>query len=348
MSRTVTVGIDGSRESLAAAEWAAREARLRVLPLRLVNVWELVPEPMGRAPVPGAQTLDAETLGAETATRSGREEGDGAGERDGPARGVHKETGIGKALADAADGIRLHHPGVDVGVEQLTGRATEVLVEVAQGAELMVLGSRGLSGIAGFLLGSVGLHVVAHTERPVVLVRAGAGGADEHAPGAAASSVDSATASSAVSSAAGASFRPVVLGLDTAHPDPTLIRFAFEAAASRGTGLRILHDWSPPARSGLWERPEPGADLDAGPGRVEAAALTEVLQPWRQEFPGVEAVAESRRGKAVDHLLEASLDASLIVVGRRVRRSPLGAHIGPVAHGVLHHAQVPVAVVAHP
>ncbi|WP_159062426.1 universal stress protein, partial [Streptomyces caniscabiei] len=47
MSRTVTVGIDGSPESLAAAAWAAREARLRALPLRLLNVWEMVPEPMG-------------------------------------------------------------------------------------------------------------------------------------------------------------------------------------------------------------------------------------------------------------------------------------------------------------
>ncbi|WP_046710117.1 universal stress protein, partial [Streptomyces europaeiscabiei] len=56
MFRTVTVGIDGSRESLAAAEWAAREARLRTLPLRLVNVWEPVPEPMGREPMLGTGT----------------------------------------------------------------------------------------------------------------------------------------------------------------------------------------------------------------------------------------------------------------------------------------------------
>ncbi|NYV77711.1 universal stress protein, partial [Streptomyces sp. UH6] len=30
-----------------------------------------------------------------------------------------------------------------------------------------------------------------------------------------------------------------------------------------------------------------------------------------------------------------------------IRRSPLGAHIGPVAQGVLHHAHAPVAVVPH-
>ncbi len=39
MPRTVTVGLDGSPESRAAADWAAREAKLRGLPLKLVNVW---------------------------------------------------------------------------------------------------------------------------------------------------------------------------------------------------------------------------------------------------------------------------------------------------------------------
>ncbi|UUU20514.1 universal stress protein [Streptomyces sp. DSM 40750] len=318
MSRTVTVGIDGSRESLAAAEWAAREARLRALPLRLVNVWETVPEVMGRPPMLG------------TGTRP-----DGQHEQHGQGRIAPGETGAGKILGEVADGVRARHPGVDVAVEQLTGLAREELVKTAEEAELLVLGSRGLSGIAGFLLGSVGLHVVAHTGRPVVLVRAGEQAADDQAP-------DRTGTPSAATS-----FRPVVLGLDTGHPDPTLIRFAFEAAALRESAVRILHDWSPPPHSGLRERPGPEADLVADLGRLDAVALTDVLRPWRQEYPSVEVVEESRRGKAADHLLEASRDASLVVVGRRVRRSPLGAHIGPVAHAVLHHAGVPVAVVAH-
>lgn len=43
MTRTITVGIDGSPESHAAAEWAAREAELRDLPVRLLHVWEPLP-----------------------------------------------------------------------------------------------------------------------------------------------------------------------------------------------------------------------------------------------------------------------------------------------------------------
>ncbi|MFD3921980.1 universal stress protein [Streptomyces sp. NPDC058595] len=43
MTSTVTAGIDGSPESLAAAHWAADEAGHRRLPLKLLNVWESVP-----------------------------------------------------------------------------------------------------------------------------------------------------------------------------------------------------------------------------------------------------------------------------------------------------------------
>ena len=56
MLRTITVGLDGSPESRAAAEWAAREAKLRGLPLKIVHVWEPVPEPMAQAPLLGAET----------------------------------------------------------------------------------------------------------------------------------------------------------------------------------------------------------------------------------------------------------------------------------------------------
>lgn len=46
-------------------------------------------------------------------------------------------------------------------------------------------------------------------------------------------------------------------------------------------------------------------------------------------------------------VLEASREASLVVVGRRVRQTALCPHIGHVTHAVLHHADAPVAVVAH-
>jgi nucleotide-binding universal stress UspA family protein len=175
--------------------------------------------------------------------------------------------------------------------------------------------------------------VIAHTETPVILVRAGEQAADEH------------EADPAGIPSAATAYRPVVLGLDTGHPDDAVIAFAFEEAAHRGTALRVVHGWNLPPyfAYGLPADPELNAEL----GRQEAAALAGVLRPWRQKYPEIEVVEVSRCGSPANHVIDASRAASLVVVGRRTRRSPIGAHIGPVTHAVLHHATAPVAVVAH-
>ncbi|MFE7233101.1 universal stress protein [Streptomyces sp. NPDC002405] len=300
MPRTVIVGLDGSPESRAAAEWAAREAKLLGLPVRLVHVGEQVPGPLAQAPLLGAETYRHRTE---------------------------------RVPREAAEGLRLRHPGVEVRTEHLPGRPAEILTDEAADAELLVLGSRALGGVGGFLVGSVGLSVVAHAERPVVLVRAREQAADEH-------EMDPAGIPSAA-----AAFRPVVLGLDTAHPDEDLIRFAFEAAARRGTSLRVVHGWYPPLYYGYGVPAD--AELLTSPAVAEAAGLTEALCTWRRKYPDVEVAEVSRPGSAAELLVAASREASLVVVGRRERRNPLGARIGHVTHAVLHHAAAPVAVVPH-
>ncbi|WP_320776061.1 universal stress protein [Streptomyces sp. CRN 30] len=280
MPRTVTVGLDGSAESRAAAEWAVQEAALRGLPVQLVHVWEPVPQPTaGDVPSEARQRF----------------------------------------LDEAAEALRPRLPSAGVTVVQRTGPVVDALVDAAGDAALLVLGSRALGAVKGFLLGSVGQAVIARTRTPVAVVRAGRayGGSG-----------------------------PVVLGLDTDRPDDTLLGFAFEEARRRASALHVVQ--------GRPVAPYYVYGLEAGAGawpydefaRQQTARLAEVVRPWRHKHPGVEVVETSRAGGAVDLLLEAARDASLLVVGRRVRRGP-GAHIGSVAHAVLHHAAVPVAVVAH-
>lgn len=134
----VVVGVDGSAQSLAAAEWAAREAERRGRPLRSAHAWNWHPR-------------------------------QGEGE---PANAAQRSLGR-RVLREAEDRVRAAVHEVRLRDEQVEGPATEALLGEVERAEPLVLGSRGLSGLAGYLVGSVALGVVAKATRPVVLVRAG-------------------------------------------------------------------------------------------------------------------------------------------------------------------------------
>ncbi|WP_137992077.1 universal stress protein [Streptomyces vilmorinianum] len=300
MSRTVVVGLDGSAESLAATEWAAREARLRGLPLKLVHALEDWSPAYAYVPPVGGVVAPTAYAPRYWAERIPRE--------------------VSERLCD-------RHPDLEIRTEEVNGRPIEVLEAAAKDAEVLVLGSQGLSVLAGFVIGSVSMSVLAHAERPVVLVRAGEQAGDEYVrPGV---------------------YRDVVLGLDLARPCDEVIEYAFDAAQARGAGLRVVHGWSLPPVLGY----DPAA-IDPGHAAEletrESAALSAALRPWRDRFPGVRVEEQCVVGRAADHLAEASADASLLVIGRRIRRAAFGAHIGPVAHAVLHHTTAPVAVVPHP
>ncbi|MFG2447957.1 universal stress protein [Streptomyces sp. NPDC048512] len=293
MSRTIVVGLDGSAESLAAAEWAASEALLTDAHLRVVHSW--LWHPYVYAPLAGVTVLPpSEDTQLEWAER------------------LPHET---------ADRLAAEHSGLSVGAERLAEQPATGLLAAAEGAELLVLGSRGLSGVRGFLVGSVALSVVARTRTPVVLVRAATRPAEE------------------------ASRNDVVLGLDLEHPDAAVIGFAFEAAERRAVDLRVVHGWGLPPYYGFTGASDPSVNADL---LIEAQSrLTEVLRPWRDKFPEVDVPAQAVIGGAAPHLIDASREAGLVVVGRRNRSASVGAHIGPVTQAVLHHSTAPVAVVPH-
>ncbi|MEU6231176.1 universal stress protein [Streptomyces sp. NPDC047042] len=289
MTRPITAGVDGTPESHAALAWAAREAVRRDLPLRVVHAWQLVPD---------------QAFGAAS-------------------RETHDQW-VREGVDEAAQGVAERHPELDVTVDVVEGGAADSLAEAAAGAEMLVLGSRGHGAIVGFLLGSVGQHVIAESARPVVLVRAEDRASDE---------------------AAG---REVVVGQ---HGDPEesgpALRFAFEAAAARGAGVLAVRAWSLPPLFAY----SPGSlkllEEAGGMEPYEKNALSAALEPWRERFPEVPVTQHVEMGSAGEVLLSAAARAQLLVVGRRAHRSAVGARIGSVAHGVLHHAHCPVAVVPH-
>ncbi|WP_406375529.1 universal stress protein [Streptomyces sp. NBC_00647] len=300
----ITVGLDGSPESLAAADWAAREAVQREAPLRLLHA---VASPgSSYTPFPGIPAPDAI-----------------AAQRDWAAH----------LLRETESRLREGHTGLRITTQQAEEQAVPALLAGAEDTELLVLGSRGLGAVAGFLVGSVAHAVVARSERPVVLVRAGEHATDEHLPdvtGAAASNTP---------------YRDVVLGLDLEEPGDAVLAFAFETAAGRAAGLRVVHGWNPAAVYGHAAAQD--SELDAELAEEKRLGLRDLLRPWRDKFPGVEVRAQTVIGSAGRHLVHASRDASLVVVGRKERHASVGGRIGPVAHAVLQHASAPVAVVPH-
>ncbi|AKL69521.1 MULTISPECIES: universal stress protein [Streptomyces] len=290
MNDRIVAGVDGSAEGLAAAHWAAREALLRGVPLHLVHAEEWSSPRSLAVPTSEVRRHWAQAL-----------------------------------LTETADELRARHPELDVHVRSFDGRPAAELSGMAAGSDMIVLGSRGLGTVTGFILGSVGMAVIQATVRPVVMVRANEAAA-QHPDG-----------------RHGA--RELLVGVDTSRPCEALLAFAFEEAARRACALHILHNWSLPPLVGY------GAAYDP---RVHAqlemsadASLRDVLAPWQDKYPDVGVIARASVGHAATELIRMGSGADLIVVGRRIRRSSVGAHIGPVAHAVLHHAKAPVAVIAH-
>ncbi|MFP3989753.1 universal stress protein [Streptomyces sp. E11-3] len=306
MPRSVTAGLDGTRESLAAADWAAREARLRDLPLHLVHASK--GQPYAHAP----RGADARPRGT---TDSGR----------------NRAT---RVLHQAATVLSGRHTDLHMSTSGVAQQPVPALLEAAESAEVLVLGSRGLSGVGGFLVGSVALAVVARAQGPVVLVRASERAEDEHLP------------DPAGHPCTHTPYRDVVLGLNVEHPDDTVLKYAFDAAERRAANLRVVHGWTLPRHYNGY-----GGSLDPELNDELAAQarrrLADALRPWREKFPGVDVHEQAVIGGAGSHLVDASHHAALVVVGRRNRHTPIGSHIGPVTQAVLHHACAPVAVIPH-
>ncbi|WP_037669845.1 universal stress protein [Streptomyces griseus] len=289
MQPIVTVGLDGSPESLTAARWAAEEAEKRKLTLRLLHAWPmLVPEP-AHGPSEVDQNYWAKRL-------------------------VHT----------AQSELQTRHPGLTVVGSLLAEDAREALLRAASDSEMLVLGSRRLETFSSYFLGDVSLPVVARADRPVVVVRTAPG--KEHPPPATASRV--------------------VVAVEPRGSSDELLDFAFHTAAARGVPLLAVFGRSVP----LHARTPWGVDHDATEEmtRNGQKELGKALRPWQEKYPGVDVSDSVRLTSPAKAVVQATADAGLLVVGRRVHRH---THTGPllshVAHAALHHGRCPVAVVPH-
>jgi nucleotide-binding universal stress UspA family protein len=133
----IVVGVDGSEHARRAVAWAVEEAKLRGADLELVHatIERDLPAWPAQASVPSHDELMA----------AARE-----------------------LVDEAVESVDTS----DVAVESSTGSGSPArrLCEAAEGADLLVVGARGLGGFRGLLMGSVSQQVVQHAPCPVVVV----------------------------------------------------------------------------------------------------------------------------------------------------------------------------------
>ncbi|MEU9119888.1 universal stress protein [Streptomyces sp. NPDC048506] len=288
MKDIVTAGVDGTPESRAAVLWAAQEARLRHARLRLLHAWVL--------------------LAPETAPH--------------PLEDDDQNYWPHRMMDDARAAALARHPDLPVVTDLVAEDPLDALKEAATASDLLVLGSRNLGPVSRYVLGELGLQLVAHTDTPIVLVRAEQEDAAERRDG------------------------DVVVGVSLHEPCEALLAFAFDSAARRGVTLRAVHGRHLPAYA--YNRGggvEPYAADEAA--KVARYELAQALQPWREKYPDLPLEARVEMESPAPALLHDTTDAALLVVGRRHRHLLPGARIGHVVQAVVHHAPCPVAVVPH-
>jgi nucleotide-binding universal stress UspA family protein len=285
----VVAGVDGSQSALQAIRWAAIEARDVSCPLRLVHTlqWPLV-----GYPVPPGLRADW--------TNEFHEQGCAW-------------------LREAEEAAKLTAPGVQVQVHLLTGDPRQCLLAEAESARELVVGSRGLGGFTGMVLGSTSATVAQHAPCPVVVV---------HGPGTATG--------------------PVVVGLDGSAVSEQALGYAFEAASRAGALLLAVHAWADLGKGESWLVQVAGMTFD----EIEASGrrmLAEQLAGWQDKYPGVS--VEPRvihRQLPAAALIELGHQARIIVVGSHGRGGFTRLFLGSVSHAVAQHATCPVVVCRRP
>jgi nucleotide-binding universal stress UspA family protein len=209
------------------------------------------------------------------------------------------------------------HPGLTVHVVSATGDTVSRLLDRSAGQGLLVLGSRGLGAVRRLVVGSTSIAAAGRSSVPVVVVPDAWRQADH-------------------------SDEPIIVGLDPQRIHEKALRFAFAHAQRRGVAAHLVHAmkgepalvWDPSMRDD-----DDGRAKAHQADRIDAAAL-----PFRDEFPDVPVRHSELWGSAAKVLASVGSHAQLIVVGRD-HAGHAGFPLSSVTRVLLHHSDVPVAVV---
>ncbi|WP_092599617.1 universal stress protein [Actinopolyspora xinjiangensis] len=277
-SGRIVVGTDGSDSALRAALWAAETARCHGAVLRLVHGYAMPERGYPRFLVP----TRALRTGLRAQARS--------------------------ALHTTSEAVRGGVPGTELETRIVEAAPAVALLRESRGALMNVVGSRGLGGFSGLLIGSVAMALVAHSRVPTVVVR------DELPDSSARHSL------------------PVLVAVDGSPASSRAVAFAFREAATRGVSLTAVHVAQGHRSS--------ESVLDS-----ERALLSERLAGWSEHHPDVPVERLVLPGHVVRTLLEVAAEGQLLVVGSRGTEGFPGMLLGSTSRSLVVHAPRSLAVV---
>jgi nucleotide-binding universal stress UspA family protein len=282
----VLIGVDGSEDSRTALRWGVGLADTLGSPVHVTRAWQYPSDAIlsvGRLQLPTAEVATARI--------------------ESELQALLDETLAGRAT--------------EVDVEVARGPATGVLLRAAESEPVtVVVGSRGLGGFKGLLLGSVGRQLAEHAHCPVTIVRV----SEPLAP---------------------FRLRTVVAGHDGSPNAARAVEVAAELAVKAGAEL-VVASAAPPAA---------GERLRSGEPRTHLAARRDLVEDWCAPLraSGIEYRTAVVEGDARSALLEIAADrhADLLVVGSRGRGPVAKLLLGSVASSLAQHGTLPVTIVPH-
>ncbi|BAC19601.1 conserved hypothetical protein [Corynebacterium efficiens YS-314] len=287
----VVVAVDGSEASKQAVRWAANTANKRGIPLRLASSYTMPQFLYAEGMVPPQELFD--DLQAE------------ALEKIDEARAIAHEVA----------------PDIKIGHTIAEGSPIDMLLEMSKSVTMIVMGSRGLGGLSGMVMGSVSGAVVSHAHCPVVVVREDSSVNEDNKYG------------------------PVVVGVDGSEVSQRATEVAFAEASARGAELIAVHTWMDmqvqASLAGLAAAQQQWDEVE----REQTELLTERIQPLADQYPDVPVKKVITRDRPVRALAEASEGAQLLVVGSHGRGGFKGMLLGSTSRALLQSAPCPMMVV---
>lgn len=284
---SIVVGVDGSRSARHALHWTARWAALTSTPVTLLAA-------LGEPPTSS----------------------EGANLAEEPDSGFREQV---RAMVEAeVDYVREEIKGVEVTYLDVWGEAAKVLIEASRHAIVLVLGTRGLGGWTGLMLGGVSDKVIGHARGPVVVVpphwkpvRRG---------------------------------EPVMLGVDDPVTSGPSVAFAIQAARALGTALHVVHAWE--VQKGWSSLATTFGASHVRTAREQAQRrLDDVCAMIAQAAPEQEVVARLVEGRPAVVLAQASETARLLVMGTRGRGGWQGLVLGSRSRELAQSSACPVAII---